>query len=186
MLTLVLPGREGWDAANNVFVDEADIVIQLEHSLASLSKWESIFKKPFLSEDDKNEVELLGYVRAMCLTPDLPEDAFQRLTEEHWAQINEYLNDTMTATWFSKEPNHRRATQQITAELIYYWMDVAQINWDAQHWHLNRLFTLIRVHSAHNEAAQRKDGGRMSAEQMQDRRALIERRRREAQRGGEA
>ena len=186
MLIIVLPGREGWDPANQVFVDEADLVIELEHSLVSLSKWESKFKKPFLSEEDKTELELLGYVKAMCITPNLPEDTFQRLDESHWAQINEYLNDTMTATWFSKDVNSRRPTQQITAELIYYWMDAAQINWEAQHWHLNRLFTLIRVHSAHNEAAQNKKGGRMTAEQMQDRRSLIERRRREAQRGGEA
>lgn len=179
MLTIVLPKRESWDSKNQVFIDDAELVIELEHSLVSLSKWESIFKKPFLSEDDKTELELLGYVRAMCLTPNLPPDAFQRLTKEHWQQINEYLNDSMTATWFSSKEPDRPGTQKITSELIYYWMDAAQINWEAQNWHLNRLFTLIRVHAEHNAAAQKPKGKGLSQEAMRDRRALMEQRRRE-------
>jgi hypothetical protein len=82
----------------------------------------------------------------MVVSKDPPEDFLQKLSAEHLEKINAYVNQKMTATWFSDAtPQTRRSGEVITAELIYYWMTVFHIDWEAQYWHLNRLFTLIRI-----------------------------------------
>lgn len=150
MLTLRLYHPDLWDEKNEVFViDKIGVEVQFEHSLVSLSKWESEYEKPFLGEAPKTPEEAFGYVAAMVLTPDLPEEVLTWLTEEDLTRINDYMNAKQTATWFTDNPHDRkRSTETITAELIYYWMDELHINWEAKYWHLNKLFTLIKVHSA--------------------------------------
>ena len=59
--------------------------------------------------------------------------------------IKNYMEDSMTATWFKNEAK-KPSNEVITSEILYYWMiengmDVAIY----QKWHLNRLFTLLRV-----------------------------------------
>lgn len=146
MLTLVVLGVEAFDAATQLFVTIGDITLELEHSLVSLSKWESEFEKPFLDKTEKTFEEVLGYIKTMTLTPDVPEDVWKKLTEENFATINNYIDAKMTATTVYELHEPPKTKQEIvTAELIYYWMVVYNIPWECQHWHLNRLFTLIRV-----------------------------------------
>jgi len=145
MLKITVPGDEAFDELNLEFTTQGDVVLELEHSLVSLSKWESIFEKPFLGNDDRTTEEMVGYVKAMTLTPEVPDAVFDKLSAENIAVINEYISAKMTATWFADEPGAPKTNQVITAELIYYWMTVFQIPFECEHWHLNRLFTLIRV-----------------------------------------
>jgi hypothetical protein len=119
--------------------------LQLEHSLVSLSKWEQIHEKPFLGKDPKTPEETLSYVKCMCVQDDLPPGVFQQLDETAFEQINEYLNKKMTATWFADAPGAPKTSEVVTAELIYYWMTVFNIPFECETWHLNRLFTLIRI-----------------------------------------
>lgn len=139
--------------ATDVFNDETQTFergqdgdeLQLEHSLVSLSKWESIHEKPFLDSQEKTGEELLSYVDCMLLSLNPPGDFLLRLSKENFEEINAYIDRKMTATWFSEIQPRTTNQEKVTSELVYYWMTVFHIPFECETWHLNRLFTLIRI-----------------------------------------
>lgn len=143
-LTIQL-SAEGWDEKKEEFVEAKTQVLQLEHSLISLSKWESKWCKPFLSNANKTDEEILDYIKLMTLTPNVDPNVYSYLTVENFKEIDAYINAPMTATTFTEDKSGRRNREVITAELIYYWMIALQIPFECQKWHLNRLLTLVRV-----------------------------------------
>jgi hypothetical protein len=145
MLTITVGATPSFDESKQEFVEEGGFQLQLEHSLVSLSKWESKHEKPFLGKEEKTLAEVLDYIRAMTLTPEVPEEVFSKLSEENFKEINEYIDSKQTATWFSDPPGAPRTSETVTAELVYYWLTVFQIPFEVENWHLNRLFTLIRI-----------------------------------------
>jgi hypothetical protein len=182
MLKVTIPGTESFDERTEQFVYTDPVTLELEHSLLSLSKWESIWEKPFIGDDEKTVEETLSYIYCMILTPDIPEEITSRLTNDLITKINTYIDAKMSATWFSEKPQPgqpRKSRETITSELIYYWMGIYKIWKDCETWHLNRLFTLIKVHSAKNEAASGSKKPRSKAEMMAERRKLNEQRRAE-------
>lgn len=154
MLKLTIPSEQDWDSEKEEFVYSDEIVLELEHSLVSLSKWEAFWEKPFMAPEEKTTEEALGYIEMMCLTPDVPPEVFQKLSTEHIAKVNEYINAKQSATWFTEPPGENKRVSRgpiITSELIYYWIFSAEnIDVSVETWHLNRLFTLLKVFNEKN------------------------------------
>ena len=154
MLNIKIPSMELWDSEKQEFTYTKEIDLCLEHSLVSLSKWESKWHKPFLSKEEHSKEETIDYVRCMTITQNVAPEYYYYLTEENMKAIKEYISDPMTATWFNKNnENHvgRNNSEQITSELIYYWMIALQIPVEFQKWHLNRLLTLIKICNIKNQ-----------------------------------
>lgn len=151
MLTIFVGETEHFDESTGEFVLSGGVPLELEHSLVSLSKWESFWEVPFLSNESKSTEQIVSYVKCMTLTPDFPEELYSELSPRNFTQINEYLEKKHTATWFSDEPKGRRNSETITSELIYYWLTAFQIPFEVETWNINRLFTLIRIANAKNQ-----------------------------------
>ena len=175
MLTIVIPEMEFWDEINEEFIYPKGQTLQLEHSLVSLSKWESKWHKPFLYTKEKTEEETLDYIRCMTITQNVDPDVYNRLTNDNIRQINEYIENPMTATTFTDEKNSKSSKEIITAEIIYYWMVSLNIPQEYQKWHLNRLITLIRVCNVKNTPPKK----RSMRDVMNRNRALNEARRKQ-------
>lgn len=151
MLQITIPARELWDETKNEFIYTKACTLQLEHSLISLSKWESKWCKAFYSKQEKSYEETIDYIKCMTLTPNVKDEVYLALTKENVKQITDYIEAPMTATYFSQDKTGGGNREQITAELIYYWMIALTIPFECQKWHLNRLLTLIRVCNIKNQ-----------------------------------
>lgn len=144
MLSITVPGFEYYDESENRINTIKGRDLQLEHSLVSISKWESKWKKPFLSSKNKTKEETIDYIRCMTLTQNVDPRLYQGLSIQNIKEVNAYLEDPMTATTFKKKQGGT-SNSVITSEIIYYWMISLEIPMECQKWHLNRLLTLIRV-----------------------------------------
>lgn len=153
MLTLNIEKKELFNDKTGEFetVDPASLC--LEHSLVSLSKWESKWHKSFLNTENKSEEELIDYVKCMTLSQNVNPKIYSTLSIDNIKKINSYISDSMTATSFSEirqEGSRPSKKEIITSELIYYWLVAYQIPFECQKWHLNRLLTLIKICSIKN------------------------------------
>lgn len=167
MKKLTIKGEERWDDVNEVFIPATkEYTLQLEHSLLSISKWEAIYHKPFLSTE-KDFGMIKDYVKCMTIN-NVPDDIYDHLTPDLLDEVTDYINDKHTATWFSDgQPAHKNGRMNgeiITAEIVYYWMAEMNIPVEFQKWHLNRLLTLIRVISVKNDPKGGK-GKKMTAQE---------------------
>ena len=150
MLQITIPAVELWDEQKEEFIISIkEQSLQLEHSLISISKWESKWHKPFLSKKAKTREETLDYIKCMTITKNVDDDIYSRLSNSNINAINNYIDDSMTATTFPLNQGGSRQ-ETITSELIYYWMISFNIPMECQKWHLNRLLTLIRVCNVKN------------------------------------
>lgn len=145
MLRITIPATEWWDERKKEFVYTKEQTLQLEHSLISISKWESKWCKSFIYTKNKTNEETVDYIRCMTLTQNVDPDVYRCLSEENLEQIRSYIDAPMTATTVPVDKNARPNREIITSELIYHWMIDTQIPFECQKWHLNRLLTLIRV-----------------------------------------
>ena len=151
MLTITVPiSPEGWDETKQEFVEPKSQILQLEHSLISLSKWESKWQKPFYSKKEMTDEEALDYIKCMTLNKTVDPDVYNHLTRENIDDVMKYIGNPMTATTFRKDDKRQINREIITSELIYYWMIASNIPFECQKWHLNRLITLIRICSIKN------------------------------------
>ena len=193
MLEITVPGAEWYDERTELFCYTKETTLRLEHSLISLSKWESKWNVPFYADEPaKTQAMMTDYIRCMTVTQGVDPAVYDRLTRENLNTIYTYMNDPMTATWFAGEPKpgeqkqglqngirkpplRRPGRKTITAEVLYSQMFLLHIPMECEKWHLNRLMTLIRVCS---EA--RTPPKKMSRKEVLDRqRALNEKRWRE-------
>lgn len=145
MLKILIEGEELFNEEDNTFSETESTIIELEHSLLSLSKWESEFQKPFLVPGQKTAEEVLGYIRAMIISPNVDPDIIFRLSQSNIDEIQKYIDSSQSATIFGTMPERRGSGEVITSELIYYWMVAFNIPFECEKWHLNRLFALVRI-----------------------------------------
>lgn len=156
MLEITVPKGRGFNSATNEVLYWPEQKLTLEHSLLSISLWESKHHKPFLGTEKNNE-EIVDYIRCMTINKNVDPSVYSRLIRnaELMEEVNNYITDSMTATWFAEEEKKEgeapKRKEVITSEVIYYWMVAYQIPFECQKWHINRLMTLIRVYSEKNK-----------------------------------
>jgi hypothetical protein len=145
MLEVTVYTEESYDEEQEKFVGSNPVYVHLEHSLVSVSNWESVWEESFLNKNEKTQQQTVSYLAIMLLDENLPEAIFQKLVEKHIPEINEYITSKQSATTVPADPTAPQNREIVTAELIYYWMIELGIPMECQHWHLNRLLMLIRV-----------------------------------------
>lgn len=151
MLRIIIPESEDYNESTNEFIKISSAEILLEHSLLSISKWESLWHKPFLEKNDKTNEETLSYIKCMTISKNVSDLVYRHLTSDNIKAIINYIDDSHTATWFNERKSKSGKKEVVTSELIYYWMIAYNIPFECQKWHLNRLLTLIRICSLKNE-----------------------------------
>ena len=169
MLTITIPATEEFDEIKGEFVYVKEQTLQLEHSLISISKWESKWQKPFLGKQDKSTEEIIDYIKCMTLTQNVSPETYNRLSSSNIEEIKQYIEDPHTATVIYEDPNAPKTHKEtITSELIYYWMVALNIPFECQKWHLNRLLMLVRVCELKNRPPKK-----MSQRQIMSRNAAL-------------
>lgn len=160
MITITIPARpsiEIWDPVKEEFVYSEEIretKITLEHSLVSISKWESKWKKAFLKEEQKTPEQVVDYIKCMTIEKNIPDNVYENIPTNEIKRITDYIEDRMTATYIKQRPENNNPGRKdvVTSELIYYWMIANQIPFECEKWHLNRLMALIQICSVKNAA----------------------------------
>lgn len=147
MLPIHIPETELYDYKEERFYTVNENVLFLEHSLVSLSKWESIHHIPLLENNDLTNDDLIDYIRCMTINKKVDPLIYNCITTQQFEEIRKYMDNPMTATWFSNVKEERSNGQKVTSELIYSWMIDLGIWKECEKWHLRRLITLIRVRS---------------------------------------
>lgn len=155
MLKITIEEGELYDEESNTFSPIKPHELQLEHSLVSLSKWESKWQKPFLTKLEKTQEETIDYIRCMTITQNVDPKVYYLISADTYKLIDRYIDSPMTATTFAKDDKRVINRDVITAEVIYYWMIATNVPFECQKWHLNRLLTLINVCNTKNQPAKR-------------------------------
>jgi hypothetical protein len=151
MLEITVPETEFYNEITDEFVSITETPLQIEHSLVSVSKWESKWMKPFMGKDEKTVEETMDYVRCMTITQNVNPLVYSFIPDKIVQSINDYINAPMTASWFTEDPCAKKNREVVTSEIIYYRMTALNIPFECQRWHLNRLLTLIRVCGEKNQ-----------------------------------
>lgn len=152
MLKITIKSIEYFNSKTNKFYktnNGKDLVVNLEHSLYSISKWESHYQKPFLADNTKTIDELLYYIECMS-DNEIPNDMLETLPADIVTKIANYIENPMTASNYKlKDDNGGDETP--TSELIYYEMFSFRIPKECEHWFLNRLLMLLTIFAIKNQ-----------------------------------
>lgn len=162
MLQIKIDDIDCFDEATQTFVQIKGSTLQLEHSLVSISKWESKWKKPFLSREGHSREETLDYIRFMTITQNVNPELYKYISDDNILKVNAYIEDPMTATTFAKVEGKGSIGKIITSEEIYYYMTAYQIPWNAEKWHFNRLMTLIKICNEKNKPSKKMRKGEIA------------------------
>lgn len=157
MLEIEIPETEFYDEENEIFITSKPQKFQLEHSLLSISKWESRWKKPFISNEKKSIDETIDYIRCMTVTRGVDPIVYRNLNSKVLEEIQSYIDDPMTATTFQEYGGRTGRDRQVkTSEVYYSYMVALGIPFECEKWHFNRLLTLIKVCNTLNNTSPKK------------------------------
>lgn len=176
MITIHIPEGELYDEEKEEFIETKDITLELEHSLISVSKWESKWKKPYVSEEKKSTEEVIDYIRCMTINKNVDPNVYRAIPAKELQKIVDYINDPMTATIFydgNRKP--KRNSEFVTSELIYFWMSAYNIPFTCEKWNFNRLMALIRIAGEKNSEPEK-----MSSDEIRAQNRLLNEKRRAA------
>lgn len=135
-----------------------EVVLQFEHSLFSLSKWEAKHQKPWFASAVKGHEELIDYFGYMLLTPGYKHDIVLRMSPAQHEELTKYISDPQTASSVPSDGPGRGGMQEmVTTELVYAWMTMLKINWEAQHWHYNRLMMVVSMVNFKQQPEKKQD-----------------------------
>lgn len=156
MLELTIGPIELYNEEKNEFYYFKKSKLILEHSLLSISKWESETHKIFLSDTEKTDEEIKLYIRCMTINK-VDENIYNYLSDNDYNRINQYINDKRTATTFSTNgiPSNNTPSELPSSEYIYYAMINWKIPFECEKWHINRLLTLIETCSIKNQPSKK-------------------------------
>lgn len=165
MLTIT-PTTEVWDESKEEFVVINSTKINMEHSLLSISKWESAWNKVFLAKDFITEEQEIDYIKCMTITQNVTDEQFAVLYLNHMREINNYINSNQSATFFKTRENQKGpvSREPITSELVYYWMFMYGIPIECQKWHFSRLMNLIQIFSIKNQQPKKRSRSEIMSE----------------------
>lgn len=154
MLELEVKGGEWFDERTNEFITSPGAVLQMEHSLISVAKWESKWKRSFFTKAPKTPEEELDYYRCMIISPKKVDPlTLASLTVQQRNQIAEYISSEQSASYLYHPRHTGGRPQTVTSEVIYSWMVASQIPFETEKWHLNRLLKLIEIVNRNAQAA---------------------------------
>jgi hypothetical protein len=139
------------DPTTNLITYTKETTLTLEHSLVSLSKWESKWKVPFLNQEHSPQM-FDDYIRCMTITQNVDPNVYLTITPEIREQIRNYIDDSLTAAIVHENKTQPKSSKFVTSDLIYYWMTALNIPFDpCQKWHLSRLLMLIKIANIENK-----------------------------------
>jgi hypothetical protein len=165
-LLLTVNGKNGWDPVKEEFITIKTVKVKLEHCLLSISKWEALYKKPFLTDAKKTKGELLDYIRCMVLEPeDVDPNFVLGLTPTQLQEIGTYMNTVFSATVITNRGgNNSGGGEYLSSELIYYYMAQTQIPYTAETWHLSRLVKLLEIAAIKSQPEEKMSPAQIAAQ----------------------
>lgn len=185
MLVINVPAREFYDESSGNFIAVKAQTLRLEHSLISVSKWEAIYKKPFIDPlHDKTREETVEYIRCMTIDSNIDPLTYTFLTNDIINKVNDYIADPMSAYKKQAEEGKGSVKKQMTSEEIYYLMIAGEIPFECQKWHLNRLLSLIAKVGEETEKEKNKSKKKMPQKKVASNFASINAARRQALNSG--
>jgi hypothetical protein len=175
------PIKGVYDEDKGTSIDLPRVKLRLEHSLISIAKWESKWKKPFLSKNpvhEKTNEEVLDYIRCMTVGEEQPYIVYASIDSKDLIRIKEYIEDPQTATTIHDIRNDGQPSSEYdTSETLYYKMFKLGIPLECEKWHINRLTTLMQVYGVKDDPDNKMSESEALAYQnkiMAERRAATE------------
>ena len=144
MLQIIVRGKEVFDEATGTFYYPNETTLNLEHSLVSISKWESKWHKPFFSKIKHTEEETRDYIRCMTINKNVDPMVYNALNGNEINAIIDYIEDSCSAMYHDKKKNGG-SREEITSEKIYFWMFSYRIPKECEKWHISRLLNVIEL-----------------------------------------
>ena len=150
MFKMTLPAQELYDERTEQIIERKETTLELEHSLLSISKWESVYEKPFLTKEEKTEEENRFYIQCMDIKGNVTPEIVKTLSSYEMSQILSYMEKSCTATTINSREKQKSSREIMTSEVIYYMMTAMDIPFECETWNINRLLMLIRVCAVKN------------------------------------